>query len=261
MLVEIALESAYFIVDSPWIGQIFEVEDEKRLKIRWCWTAHQTVLINSKEWEDNEIFFSDLIDSMKLYYTCLHPWPYSKQVIGNCTVQHYYDLEPGTDVKDLPKDCWFYRYSYDNGEKVSMSLLVLTLQMFKEAQAQTPAGRQRQREATKNKTLTRLNGLDLFSGCGGLSYGLEQVGINISTFSFWLLTKLADAVECWSNAAATFRKYHNKTRMHEVKIQDFNSLIDLVFNEKEPVRKKKGTWNISMTDDQRAMYLITMNTL
>ncbi|MDL2235795.1 DNA cytosine methyltransferase [Christensenellaceae bacterium OttesenSCG-928-L17] len=53
--------------------------------------------------------------------------------------------------------------------------------------------------------------LDLFSGCGGLSYGFEQAGF-----------KIVAGVDNWSDALVTFEKNHNGAKGIQLDLGDFN---------------------------------------
>lgn len=77
-------------------------------------------------------------------------------------------------------------------------------------------GELRKNETMKN--ISKLNVIDLFCGCGGLSLGFEQVGYNILM-----------GIDVWEDALKTFKMYHKNS---DILCADLSSLLPDEVNQK-----------------------------
>lgn len=60
--------------------------------------------------------------------------------------------------------------------------------------------------------LKKIKVLDLFSGCGGLSYGFERAGF-----------KIVAGIDNWTDSLNTFQKNHKDAKTYEIDLSKFNS--------------------------------------
>lgn len=173
-----------------WMAKIVGFEADKddprvpMMRVSWFWQVKETILGNGRGWSNREVFMStnEVLQDAEV-------------IKGRCTVLYKKEFDDDY-VDSLPPDTYVYRYCYDPKTTDFLD------PPFVEKNPQPKA-----------EEGERLRALDVFSGCGGFSFGMSNAGIDIN----WAVDKEKDMIK-------TFRKTHPDTHAYVADVKDFFSL-------------------------------------
>lgn len=163
---------------------------------------------------DREIFFTEREEVLK-----------ASNVKGKCVVRHYNSIVKGQENKE---EALNQHRSKDHHYYFREGFVIRTKEFFEAPMPQTDGSQDLvdQIDLQATQTVTPLRTMDLFSGCGGLSTGLEQSGVSKT---YWAVEKDTAASESCLRNHEGCKVYNN----------DINELLKRIISG-DPTLPKKG---------------------